>query len=249
MSLNAGNRPVDSTSDMMTGKIEEQLSAFLDGELDGRELEMLLHQLDKSPEHRATMARYSLAGDSLRHDELIPGALGLGERVREAIRTEPGHSGRTPLLRGWSTAKQGLFGTGIAATVAVIALLGLGELNQSPLVNDRAAVADIGGGVISRQNDISYIVPATTTITTTTNRTVLAPARLTGYLVSHGEYSSLLSRQSMDSHIVSQLIDQSARSLPEEDDEEDTEPFSVSGPSSGPPAAGGAAPLRDNLND
>ncbi len=226
----------------MTGKIEEQLSAFLDGELDGRELEMLLHQLDKSPGHRATMARYSLAGDGLRHDELIPAALGLGERVREAIRTEPGYSGRASMLRNWSVAKQGLFGTGIAATVAVIALLGFGELNRSPLVNDRAAVAELGGGVSTQQNDFSYIVPATAVATT--NRTVLAPARLTGYLVSHGEYSSLLSRQSMDSHIVSQLIDQSATSRPGDDEDKES-----AFPASAQPADGGAIHLRDNLND
>ncbi len=226
----------------MTGKIEEQLSAFLDGELDSRELEMFLRQLDKSPEHRATMARYSLAGAGLRHDELVPAALGFGEKVREAIHAEPGYSGRAPLLRNWSTAKQSLFGTGIAATVAVIALLGLGEINQNPRESGLASVAELGLGVSVPQNDSSYIVP--TTAITTTNRTVLAPARLTGYLVSHGEYSSSLSRQSMDSHIVSQLIDQSA--TPRPGDEEDKE---SAFPLSDQPATGGASPLRDNLND
>ncbi len=216
----------------MSGKIEEQLSAFLDGELDARELELLLHQMDRSPDHRATMARYSLAGDGVRQDELIPAALGLGERVREAIRTETAYSGRGPLLRHWSTAKQGLVGTGIAATVAVVALLGLGEVNQDSQLSDLSAAVSPASGSSTQENNFSYIVP----VSATSSQTVIAPARLTGYLVSHGEYSSLLSRQSIDSHIVNQIVDR--REISREKEQE------VS-----PPDSRARAPRRDTMNE
>ena len=43
----------------VTRSIEEQLSAFMDGELPEEELQLLVRRLERDEEHRATLARYA----------------------------------------------------------------------------------------------------------------------------------------------------------------------------------------------
>lgn len=50
----------------MSDRLHEQLSALLDGELPAGEAELLLARLQRDPALRATLARYTLAGDALR---------------------------------------------------------------------------------------------------------------------------------------------------------------------------------------
>ncbi len=50
----------------MTDRLHEQLSAFLDGELPAAEAQLLLARLERDPLLRATLTRYTLAGDALR---------------------------------------------------------------------------------------------------------------------------------------------------------------------------------------
>ena len=50
----------------MSERLHEQLSALLDGELPAGEAELLLVRLQRDPALRATLARYTVAGDAIR---------------------------------------------------------------------------------------------------------------------------------------------------------------------------------------
>ena len=59
--------------------IEEQLSAFVDGELPQEELELLLRRLERGEGHRQTFSRYISMGSVLRGD------LGQSDRIRTGV--------------------------------------------------------------------------------------------------------------------------------------------------------------------
>ena len=51
----------------MTDAVNEQLSACLDGELPPAELDLLLKRLERNPELREAIGRYTVIGEALRH--------------------------------------------------------------------------------------------------------------------------------------------------------------------------------------
>jgi hypothetical protein len=93
----------------------------------------------------------------------------------------------------WSTAVKGLVGAGIAASVAILALISLNTIERDstpvPAIAELQTVSE------------SYTVPAVEP----GNRMVITPARLTSYLVSHGEFFNAPSRLTIDSHLVSKM--------------------------------------------
>jgi negative regulator of sigma E activity len=187
----------------MNRTIEEQLSALLDGELPAEEEALLLKRLGRDSAHRETLARYSLIGDFLRGNIADPAALGVGERVRAALDDEQAYrSAEQPL--GWSGLRRGIAGIGIAATIAVIALISLNGLDELQSPTPQSIAQSQVTFEQSRDEDFSYTVPSSDGV----RRAVITPARLTGYLVSHSEYANGgLSRQVMDSYVVNQTPD------------------------------------------
>jgi negative regulator of sigma E activity len=174
---------------------EEQLSAFLDGEPTAEEAELLLARLDREPARRATLARYAMIGECLRSGSASLEALDIAEQVRAALLADAQPVPiRLPVVgrpgRGWLAG-------GIAAAAAVVAILIAGPKawfsgNEPAASRDTATLALLDEPV--------------TGITTPVANHRLSPravARLTGYLVAHGEYANQLSRSTFDSHLVS----------------------------------------------
>jgi len=80
---------------VMSERLNEQLSALLDGELPAGEAELLLARLQRDPALRATLARYTLSGDAIRVSglqaapQVVPVAsAGFAARVSAAIEAE-----------------------------------------------------------------------------------------------------------------------------------------------------------------
>jgi len=170
----------------MSEIIKEQLSALLDGELPVEEEELLLRRLQHSADCRATLVRYSMIGELLRGAEgSAPLSGRLLERVHEAVQAEPAPAvGPPPQRFRWGIP---LAGAGLAATLALIVVFTLPAKDQRPAAAAPLAVSLTADRVDSRP------VP---------RRRAIAAHRLTGYLVSHGDYAGSLSRQVMNSHIV-----------------------------------------------
>ena len=174
----------------MGQKIEEQLSALLDGELPVEEEELLLRRLGQNADYHAILGRFSLIGELMRDAMADPAALQIGDRIRAAVTEEGAHSGSLRPATAWRGMGKGLVGAGIAVAVAMVALTVVFGPDTESGSGPAPALARV---------EPSYTVPVGRA-----GLRVIAPVRLTGYLVAHGEFSGALSRRAMDSRIVRQ---------------------------------------------
>ena len=112
----------------MSDLLNESLSQLMDGETedaDGRIIDDLLH----NPGRRDTWWRYHLIADVLRHDTELLAHRNLAGRISAALEAEPFILAPRPLWqRNWVKPVAGF---AIAASVAVVAILGL---QQSSMV-------------------------------------------------------------------------------------------------------------------
>jgi negative regulator of sigma E activity len=177
----------------MSQILEQQLSAFLDGELPAAELDLLLARLDRDPAQRATLARYAMIGECVRSGGATPVALGIAERVRTALLTDAQAGAQTvrPLPSAWG----GWLAGGVAAAIAIVAVMlagpDLGSVRKPQEVQQNSVT-------------LRLMDEPLTAITAPANHRLSprAAARLTSYLVAHGQYASQLSRSTFDSHLV-----------------------------------------------
>jgi negative regulator of sigma E activity len=172
----------------MSQTVEEQISALLDNELPVEEEELLFRQFEKNPEHRAVLGRYSLIRELIVSSDTDPVSLTLSERVRVELRDEVIEVETPAPSKGQTGGGRNLFRFGAAAAVAAVAVMAFINVDYK---------TDPGQSVLSAGPVLSYAVPEIRADTRT-----IGPDRLTGYLVSHGEYSNALSQRVMDSRIV-----------------------------------------------
>lgn len=136
----------------MNDAINMQISAFVDGELPQNEAELLLRRLCHDRNLRQQATEYLAMGRVMRGEHVFVGMASLRERIAAELDdtafddtavTSPPKS--TGYLRP-------LAGVGIAAAVALVAVLGLQQLSIAPATGGQgAATADIA--------DSSYTVP------------------------------------------------------------------------------------------
>lgn len=176
----------------MSQVTEEQLSAFLDGELPPGQLDLLLARIDRDPAYRQRLARYALIGECLRGADAPVATLDLAERVRSALMTESGPAAaprRAPAWRGWVAG-----GLATAATVLLAVLVTAPGTMNPPTERLPTAIAATAA-------DDESLAPVT--VPAARHRlTPRAAARLNGYLAAHGNFASELSRSTLDSHLV-----------------------------------------------
>jgi len=109
----------------MTQKLREQISALCDHELPEGEHELLLRRFSVEKSLRLHWERYHLIGAAMRKELPVVDSRGLADRVMATLRSEtvpePERTRVMPsLLRGFA-------GMAIAATVAVVAIVGIGR--------------------------------------------------------------------------------------------------------------------------
>jgi anti-sigma factor RsiW len=170
----------------MTAGINQQLSAFLDGELSAGEEELLLRRLDRDGGHRQRLARFAAIGQVMRGHGPAVNTVELSERISAALSAEATHSGPS---RSWG----GLAVAGVAAAAGVVVLTGLLSLGSVSV--DGPQLDQVIQPVVQTA-DLQRAGPAP-----------LGAARLTGYLVAHGDYAGGLSRQVASSHVVNRSPD------------------------------------------
>lgn len=169
--------------------IDEQLSAWLDDELPGEELELLTTRLARSPEYLARVARYSLITSCLRGGQAGNAATGLaalqlGSRVRAALEERMDSEPQQAPVR-----RNRVLPYALVAGLALVAVAF--TVVQGPL--ERRVTAPVQAAA---QPVIAAPVPASV------GQASLSSRRLTSYLVYHGEYSGRLSARLTESHIV-----------------------------------------------
>jgi negative regulator of sigma E activity len=106
-----------------------QLSAFVDGELPENEAELLLRRLSQDAELRQQVAEFMAIGRAMRGEVQVSGIDQLRERVTDSIGAVPAMEEDTSEQPAENRFARPLAGLAIAATVAVAAIFGLGQLS------------------------------------------------------------------------------------------------------------------------
>lgn len=141
----------------MNDAIKMQVSAFVDGELPDNEAELLVRRLSQDYELRQQVADYLAFGRVMRRESGVAGVEQLRDRISAELDDRPSqdNADRAPTSNP-SRLLRPLAGVAIAATVAVVAILGLRQTTGpgEPGVNEiPAAVADAA-------TDVTYTEPA-----------------------------------------------------------------------------------------
>ena len=195
----------------MSEQIREQVSALLDGELPNSETELLLKRLARDGELRESFGRYALIGEALRGGSPALMAKGFTGRVNIAIDGEAvvahGALSAARRRRWWRP----LAGAAVAASVAVVAVVGLQQRAVAPTLRSGLPVSARNAAVPTAvpaavpiavqaqgaalpqapREAISYTVPAASSAAPGT----MPPARLTNYVFAHSRYSSGLDQR------------------------------------------------------
>lgn len=173
----------------MTANQNELLSALVDGELTGNELEQALQLLSTNEIARAQFQRHQLVSDVLHGHVLHNQSVNLTDRIADALRDEPAliilakHKAKTFVIpfpaQFWKQA------TGLALAASVGALAVIGVMNQS-----QNQLMPASSNIIA---SVEQAPAAPIMVAGKGNRwTVSEPEvedRLNTYLVNHNEYA------------------------------------------------------------
>jgi len=183
----------------MTEQISDQISAFIDDELSDEESAFLLRRFERDADARSRAALYTMIGAALR-DELVgsdPDVL--RRRIAAALTGTATAPQQRPAARVQWRYLRPAVGVGIAATVAVAAIVGLRAVNFARLGGPGGAAT----ASLPLQAQTSGAVPTYVLPREVSDAPAVAPAvRLTNYVMHHSEYSSRLSRTSVHSNVV-----------------------------------------------
>lgn len=149
----------------MRDEIKEQISALVDSEAYDQDI---IDQVKQDDELRATMARYSLVGDVL-NNRYEPGSHELAAKVSESLHDEATLITPQQWLKKPRLMKQ-TAGIALAATVAAVAILVVGNFSATTNIQTKVAVGPITDKPVRMTSAVQR--------------------KLNGYLVSHTEYSA-----------------------------------------------------------
>lgn len=184
----------------MSDTVNKQLSSCLDGELPSEEATLLMKRLGRDALSRAALDRYSVMGEAMR-DGLVPELLDgkFAQRVSEEIASEDVSQSGTSIWRG--KIQRVMAGAGVAAAVAVVALV---SLQTAFVESDQTRLSAQGEADV-----ISYTVPQ-------------PPDRLTSYMVRHGSQAAT-ARNSSWTRVVTDEAGDASVSTAEDAVVEDTD--------------------------
>lgn len=128
---------------LVTDKLREQVSAMVDGELPDGEHELLLRRFSVERSLRVHWERCYLIGEAMRKNLPAADTRGLADRVMAALADEQAPAETTSRLGGMWTRT--FAGAAVAATVAVVAIVGL---RHDPRQNGFAPSEIVPGEVV-----------------------------------------------------------------------------------------------------
>jgi len=137
----------------MNEAIKMQISAFVDGELPQNEAELLLRRLCQDAELRQQAAEYLAVGRVMRGERTIAGVGLLRDRITAAIDDKDLQTEFETTQSAAPKFVRPVAGIAIAATVALVALLGLQQMSDVPESTEVSSESVAGA-----QGD-SYTVP------------------------------------------------------------------------------------------
>lgn len=175
----------------MTDRIREQISALIDGELPGDEVNLLLRRLERDEALRRIFGRYVLSGEAMRAPGgtlASPGfAAGVSAALDEAVVAEPASVADEPARSRWN--RPALAGA-IAASTAIVATLLVVQGSQQ--------AGAIAKASLERARDSFAALP----IAQAASPTPAHSQRLAAYLVAHSQFASTIGRRTAWSSVL-----------------------------------------------
>lgn len=172
----------------MTVNDNEMLSALVDGELQGKELDQTLHVLSTDKQARERLQRYQLVSDVLHGHAIANQNVDLTGRISAALAEEVApmstslHKQRAKVLTFPKQFWKHTAGLAVAASIGALAVIGIMTQPQNQLV----PVAPIAS--------VAPVAEQTVIAQTGNHWTVGEPEvenRLNTYLVDHHEYAGV----------------------------------------------------------
>lgn len=185
----------------------EQLSAFLDDELDAGEAELLLRRLSVDFDLRGAALRYGLVGDVIRDDLLAGDPRVLPEQVAAAIGGEPVPKAGVSMSR----FLRPVTGAAVAVSVAALAIFAASETDRGGPDTTAVTVPETPAAIVAPG-------PAPTAAIFRAG----SPSQLSRYYLNHSEYATMLGGQGTLIRIVRAPEDAS-------ESEEEREPVEETG--------------------
>ncbi len=173
--------------------IEEQLSAFVDGELPQEEMELLLRRLERGEGYRQTFSRYINIGSVLRGDVTQSDRIRAG--VMDAVTSidEPTVEMQAPL-------KHRSVGLRVAGFAAVAGICGLAVIGIQPSITGVNGVGEVPTVAAEAVQVPVQLAAASAEPMVRGQYTrkqgrhqVVDSTRMTSYLASHGEHAQTIS--------------------------------------------------------
>lgn len=186
---------------LMTERIQDQLSAFVDDELSNEECAFFVRRLQRDPDATRRAMRFSVIGSALRGEMVQPDPGVLLRRIDAALDGTAADTG-ADRRRASSAASmwRPMLGVGISAGVAAVAVFLMRTVNMAGgEVEAGTAAAPVQ--TTQRVEPASYVVPQEPA----SNQMTASPIRLTNYLMHHGEYTSRLGRTIVNSNVVTNV--------------------------------------------
>jgi sigma-E factor negative regulatory protein RseA len=179
----------------MRENINEKLSAFMDGELDGHHHNEIIDVLTLNPDMRQVWWRYHLIADAVTQDMKTYAGTDLASSISAKILQEP--TTLSPLRKNNPVSFiKPLAGMAIAASVAAVAILGFrlsGTQQQESVQLPRVVARDEASTAT-----VSQFTPAGRNTPIPSNNIRLANAvpnaRMNSYLLNHNEYNTMGNR-------------------------------------------------------
>ena len=173
----------------------EQISAFVDGELRGPARARVVDALYGSSELRRAWSRFHLIGDAVRKIGPVPGAGSIAGNVNAALSAEPVVPFKPRQRRPRLAPLPGLAFAAAIAAVAILVIRGLDDGGARPPPAAGASRQEVAAAGASRaapaaSRAVSAAAPSAGSEAARRGRSDVAPdaeARLNVYLVNHNE--------------------------------------------------------------
>lgn len=178
----------------MSDKLNEQISAMVDGELSQAEEALFVRRLAEDRDLQGALARYQLISDAMH--ETLPQQVdtGFSQRVREALDAEPMVKSRAGLVVRTGSFLKPLVGLAVAASIALVAVLSLQTVRQDQAPTPAVATAPADSDYIRAMDGQQLAVSQRAGKAQTRKR-------LDAYLVNHNEFAVSRSMRGMLSYV------------------------------------------------
>lgn len=147
----------------MTNKNFESISALLDEETNSKEFESTLAQMSEQPEQVDTFSRYSLIGDVMRQEQELLTDSSFADKVQQAIASV--EQEQSPASEVVSITAHPSWGQRIAAKVSGFTQSSTGKgMSQLAIAASVALVAVVGvgnmSGTVEQKDDVPAVIAA-----------------------------------------------------------------------------------------